>query len=961
MKEDFKELKKYPFKNVEKYEKTLNKIEDILTKYQNKTSEDQLESIEEDLRTLLNKCDDAIELHIIGKYLQKQNCEFSKWFFDKSIQKGYEIKNMRNENRIVSTMNIPRDIAEDLLPQIEKQKTENGKYTVEDLEKFMQQKGADLELVDAVISELVEMEFEFDIEHDEYIEDLNENRENDIRLGLVFSDKNEFYRAQELFNNGESVYFSDDSNSEFNTLYFNVEDQNEADTLEQELEIYLYENEFVGYYFEIEDPLNEGISKDRVKEIRQQLKQEFPQITFSVTRRDSNLITVAILKAPINFLKGRERESRGYEQVNNYYIKDNYSDNPEARDVLLRINDIVSRDQREITYDGDYGSVPNYYVHIEIGKWDRPFIYTGEQTNEDKYNDFEDVKEFVNNILTSNQKITPNIIEVVSNVLGRDAVYSNVAKSLKDECLNNPTIETLHKIYDIYFKFEHDKNINEQIHIDTKYVDKAFSEFNNRFNTNLSLNDFDFYSDYPEHKSSYYYLKPEHSELAKQIILDLGREYNNENNFIGFNNIELHIYPRMVIFSTVLLHNNGKRQQAFFTYDIYLDKIDESNVNEGFQNRIYINDVGDELVNKIKNYYFAQLWKGGSHPTYTDNDIAQMIGNMVFDINTKEFEIDNEPTEELAALVNLSPQDFVNKLQPILFKNSNLFEYSESKINENLRSVKVIYSGGKEITTSMAAHLTDEEIYDYFAIGKTFNLGSVEDDLQQVEEVIILETHTQQMPYRDEHVAWKLYDMPKPETEELPYTAIKNLIYSDPFMIYAYETILTGNFYEDMTEMYNKYIKNDEDKLKQLKIYESYIDNQNKLTVESDKIGKIIIESLTSLNVELNNKIYNSIYESLNIIKQIRNDYKTNYHLLTSDVRLAIKENFNKQPVHLINEFKLNQINLNSLTHSNLYNLNKSVLESFKNVLEQTIPLYDKLDETVASYLSIISANIILY
>lgn len=57
---------------------------------------------------------------------------------------------------------------------------------------------------------------------------------------------------------------------------------------------------------------------------------------------------------------------------------------------------------------------------------------------------------------------------------------------------------------------------------------------------------------------------------------------------------------------------------------------------------------------------------------------------------------------------------------------------------DKLRAVKVTYSNGDTISTSMAAHLTDEEIIDYFAIGKEFNIGSVGDNVQTVKNVDIL-------------------------------------------------------------------------------------------------------------------------------------------------------------------------------------------------------------------------------
>lgn len=49
-----------------------------------------------------------------------------------------------------------------------------------------------------------------------------------------------------------------------------------------------------------------------------------------------------------------------------------------------------------------------------------------------------------------------------------------------------------------------------------------------------------------------------------------------------------------------------------------------------------------------------------------------------------------------------------------------------------MRSAKVTYSDGTVINTSLAGHLTDKEIHDYFRIGKSINIGSVEDNMQTV-------------------------------------------------------------------------------------------------------------------------------------------------------------------------------------------------------------------------------------
>lgn len=54
------------------------------------------------------------------------------------------------------------------------------------------------------------------------------------------------------------------------------------------------------------------------------------------------------------------------------------------------------------------------------------------------------------------------------------------------------------------------------------------------------------------------------------------------------------------------------------------------------------------------------------------------------------------------------------------------------------RVVKVTYENGDTITTSMSPKLTNEEMLDYFRVGKYFNIGSVEDNMQRVVKAEIL-------------------------------------------------------------------------------------------------------------------------------------------------------------------------------------------------------------------------------
>lgn len=112
------------------------------------------------------------------------------------------------------------------------------------------------------------------------------------------------------------------------------------------------------------------LSAERVKEIRTQLKKEFTGFKFSVTRSHYSGVRIVILEAPIKMTDS------AYVQVNEYYIESNYEG--QAREILLRIRDIANNG---VTYNetADYGTQPSFYIWINIGDWNKPFKYTGEQ------------------------------------------------------------------------------------------------------------------------------------------------------------------------------------------------------------------------------------------------------------------------------------------------------------------------------------------------------------------------------------------------------------------------------------------------------------------------------------------------------------------------------------------------------------------------------------------------------
>ena len=111
------------------------------------------------------------------------------------------------------------------------------------------------------------------------------------------------------------------------------------------------------------------ISTEKVKEIRVALKKAIPGYKLSVIRRHYNEVNVIVREGKIDL-------KVSYEQVNEYYFKDHYKDKPELILLISVILDTIQNtfSQKEIVNDADYGSIPNYYIFLEIGEWNRPYL-----------------------------------------------------------------------------------------------------------------------------------------------------------------------------------------------------------------------------------------------------------------------------------------------------------------------------------------------------------------------------------------------------------------------------------------------------------------------------------------------------------------------------------------------------------------------------------------------------------
>ena len=132
--------------------------------------------------------------------------------------------------------------------------------------------------------------------------------------------------------------------------------------------------------------------KELAKTTRQYLKKYSSRqgYKFSI-RSDRNSIYISILKAPFEAWKWdviekenelredhmkldiERRKLKRHEDVNHFHFK-GYKHYTEKMMALLKdIHQFISKDQRTLVEDSDYGTVPTYYINISIGQWDKPF------------------------------------------------------------------------------------------------------------------------------------------------------------------------------------------------------------------------------------------------------------------------------------------------------------------------------------------------------------------------------------------------------------------------------------------------------------------------------------------------------------------------------------------------------------------------------------------------------------
>ena len=118
-------------------------------------------------------------------------------------------------------------------------------------------------------------------------------------------------------------------------------------------------------------------TKEIASEIRDELKKEFPECKFSVTK-ETNSITVALMEAPESpFSRIDPNGWDGtYAQLNHFYIEETCNGAHLTRSavkMLQKVTKISNKknwDRSDIQCD--YFDV-NFYFYLEVGKYNKPF------------------------------------------------------------------------------------------------------------------------------------------------------------------------------------------------------------------------------------------------------------------------------------------------------------------------------------------------------------------------------------------------------------------------------------------------------------------------------------------------------------------------------------------------------------------------------------------------------------
>lgn len=111
------------------------------------------------------------------------------------------------------------------------------------------------------------------------------------------------------------------------------------------------------------------ISTQKVAEIRSNLKKEFPDIKFSVVRRNYSAVDVTILKSPYDF-RPDSLKNQSSLSVNTYWIDEHGYKHADILKRIIEIGNMGNHNNSDVMTD--YFDV-GWYFDLSLGQWNKPF------------------------------------------------------------------------------------------------------------------------------------------------------------------------------------------------------------------------------------------------------------------------------------------------------------------------------------------------------------------------------------------------------------------------------------------------------------------------------------------------------------------------------------------------------------------------------------------------------------
>jgi hypothetical protein len=118
------------------------------------------------------------------------------------------------------------------------------------------------------------------------------------------------------------------------------------------------------------------IDTSEVKQIREALKKNFPNLRFSVVREHYSSVKVRIMKGDVDFSDLDGYEDNGHVTLNPYRI--DIDDSYDGHTALFRkIVDTIKNGSDHKWYNNSDAMIDYFdtafYIHFSIGRWDRPY------------------------------------------------------------------------------------------------------------------------------------------------------------------------------------------------------------------------------------------------------------------------------------------------------------------------------------------------------------------------------------------------------------------------------------------------------------------------------------------------------------------------------------------------------------------------------------------------------------